>query len=196
MPCDPRCTPGCSGRWLVFRRCRGVVGDFLDGGFYGRFSRNGERSPTRSGWRFLVLALFGGFSTIEAEAFGTPPLLFGFCQLSICIEDITKLLFWQVGILGRWLGHSCRLCLWGCRGCRSCCHTNSCTRSQDWKFFVLPLPVSVVALEGVDLELFKGSGSFQIEELVFDPFSKTTIKFTVKGNIVPSSIRGVLGELN
>ena len=61
---------------------------------------------------------------------------------------------------------------------------------------MLPLPVSVAALEGVNLELFKGLGSFQIEELVFDPFSKTMIKFPVKSNIVPSSIRGMLGELN
>ena len=61
---------------------------------------------------------------------------------------------------------------------------------------MLPFPVSVVALEGVYFELLKGSGSFQIEELVLDPFSKTTIKFTVKGNIIPSSICGMLGELN
>ena len=61
---------------------------------------------------------------------------------------------------------------------------------------MLPFPVSVVTLEGIDLELLKVSGLFQIEELVLDPFSKTTIKFTVKGNIIPSSIRGVLGELN
>ena len=61
---------------------------------------------------------------------------------------------------------------------------------------MLPFPVTVVALEGVYLELLKGSGSFQIEELVLDPFSKTTIEFTIKGNVVPSSIHGMLRELN
>ena len=61
---------------------------------------------------------------------------------------------------------------------------------------MLPFPVLVVAFKGVDLELLKGSGSFQIEELVLDSFSKTTIKFTIKCNVVPSSIGGMLGELN
>ena len=49
-----------------------------------------------------MLAFFGQFSTIEAEALGTLPLLFSFCQLPICIEDITKLPFWLVRILSRW----------------------------------------------------------------------------------------------
>ena len=57
---------------------------------------------------------------------------------------------------------------------------------------MLPPPVLVVALEGIYLELLKGSGSFQIEEQVLDPFSKTTIKFAIKGNIIPSSIHSVL----
>ena len=61
---------------------------------------------------------------------------------------------------------------------------------------MLPFPVTVVAFEGVDLELLKGSGLFQIEELVLDSFSKTTIKFTIKCNVVPPSIGGMLGELN
>ena len=61
---------------------------------------------------------------------------------------------------------------------------------------MLPLPVSIVTLEGVNLELLKCSGSFQIKELVLDSFSKTTIEFTVKCNVVPRSIGGVLGEFN
>ena len=61
---------------------------------------------------------------------------------------------------------------------------------------MLPFPVMVVAFEGIDLELLKGSGSFQIEELVLDSFSKTMIKSTVKCNIVPPSIGSVLRELN
>ena len=48
---------------------------------------------------FPVLAFFGRFPAIEAEALGTLPLFLSFCQLSICIEDITKLLFWLVRIL-------------------------------------------------------------------------------------------------
>ena len=114
LPCDPRCTPGCLGRWLVSRRRGGIIGDFLDGGLYRRFSRDSECSPTGSGGCFLVLAFFGWLSAIEAETFGMPPLSFSFRQLSICIEDITELLFQLVGILGRWLGHSCCLGLWGC----------------------------------------------------------------------------------
>ena len=63
-----------------------------------------------------MLALFGGLtrSTIEVEAFGMPPLLFGFCQLPICIEDITEILFRLVVVLSRWSGYSCWLCLRGC----------------------------------------------------------------------------------
>ena len=44
---------------------------------------------------------------------------------------------------------------------------------------MLSFPVSVVAFKGINLELLEGSGSFQVEELVLDPFSKTTVKFTV-----------------
>ena len=44
---------------------------------------------------------------------------------------------------------------------------------------MLPLPVSVVAFKGINLELLKGSGSFQVKELILDPFSKTTVKFPV-----------------
>ena len=61
---------------------------------------------------------------------------------------------------------------------------------------MLPFPVSVVAFEGIYLELLKGSGSFQIEELVLDSFSKTTMKFAIQCNIVPPSIGSVLGEFN
>ena len=61
---------------------------------------------------------------------------------------------------------------------------------------MLSLPVSIIALEGVNLELLECSGSFQIQELVLDPFSKTMIEFTVKCYIVPPSIGGVLGEFN
>ena len=61
---------------------------------------------------------------------------------------------------------------------------------------MLPLPVSIIALEGVNLELLECSGSFQIQELVLDPFCKTTIEFTVKCYVVPPSIGGVLGEFN
>ena len=61
---------------------------------------------------------------------------------------------------------------------------------------MLPFPVSIVAFEGVNLELLKGSESFQIEELVLDSFSKTTIKLTIKCNIIPSSIGSVLREFN
>ena len=179
MPCDPRCTPGCSGRLLVFRGRGGVVGDFLDGGFYGGLSRDCERSPTRSGGHFLVLAFFGKFSAIEAEALGTSPLLFGFCQLPICIEDITKLPFWLVRILSRRSGYCCRFCLWGRRGGGGRCGTGSCARRWGWEFLVLSLPVSVVAFKGVNLELLEGSGSFQVKELILDPFSKTTVKFTI-----------------
>ena len=61
---------------------------------------------------------------------------------------------------------------------------------------MLPLPVTIVALEGVNLELLEPSGSSQIKELVLDPFSKTMIEFTIKCNIIPPSIGGVLGEFN
>ena len=61
---------------------------------------------------------------------------------------------------------------------------------------MLPLPVSVVAFKGVDLELLECSGSFQVKELILDPFSKTTVKFTIECNIIPPSIGGVLGEFN
>ena len=44
---------------------------------------------------------------------------------------------------------------------------------------MLPLPVSVVAIKGVNLELLKGSGSFQVKELILDPFSKTMVKFPI-----------------
>ena len=46
-----------------------------------------------------MLAFFGWLPAIEAEAFGTPTIFLGFRQLPICIEDITKLLFWLVRIL-------------------------------------------------------------------------------------------------
>ena len=104
-----------------------------------------------------MLAFFGRFPTIEAEALGMSLLFFGFCQLSICIEDITKLLFWLVWILSRRSGYCCR----------------------GWEFLVLPLPVSVVAFKGVNLELLEGSGSFQVKKLILDPFSKTSVKFTI-----------------
>ena len=61
---------------------------------------------------------------------------------------------------------------------------------------MLPFPVSVVTFKSVDLELLEGLGSFQIEELVLDSFSKAMIRFTVKCNVVPSGIGSVLGELN
>ena len=57
---------------------------------------------------------------------------------------------------------------------------------------MLPFPVTVVTFEGVNLELLKSSGSFQIEELVFDSFSQPTVKFTTKCNVVPPSIGGML----
>ena len=126
-----------------------------------------------------MLAFFGRFPTIEAEALGTSPLFLGFCQLSVCIEDITKLLFWLVQILSRRSGYRCRFCLWGCRGSGGRCRTGSCARRRGWEFLVLPLPVSVVAFKSVNLELLKGSGSFQVKELILDPFSKTTVKFTI-----------------
>ena len=44
---------------------------------------------------------------------------------------------------------------------------------------MLPLPVSVVTFKGINLELLEGSGSFQVKELILDPFSKTTVKFPV-----------------
>ena len=44
---------------------------------------------------------------------------------------------------------------------------------------MLSFPVSVVAFKGVNLELFKGLGSFQVKELILDPFSKTTVKFPI-----------------
>ena len=61
---------------------------------------------------------------------------------------------------------------------------------------MLPLPVSIVTLEGVNLELLEHLGSFQLKELVLDSFSKTTIEFTIKCNVVPPSIGGMLGEFN
>ena len=61
---------------------------------------------------------------------------------------------------------------------------------------MLPLPVSVVAFKGINLELLKGSGSFQVKELNLDPFSKTMVKFPVQHNIIPPSVGGVLGEFN
>ena len=61
---------------------------------------------------------------------------------------------------------------------------------------MLPLPVSIIALEGINLELLERSGLFQIQELVLDPFGKTTIEFTVKCYVVPPSIGGMLGEFN
>ena len=126
-----------------------------------------------------MLAFFGRFPAIEAEALGTLPLFFGFCQLPICIEDITKLLFWLVQILSRRSGYCCRFCLWGCRGSGGRCCIGSCARRRGWEFLVLPLPVMVVAFKGVNLELLEGSGSFQVKELILDPFSKTTVKFTI-----------------
>ena len=47
------------------------------------------------------------------------------------------------------------------------------------EFLVLPLPVSVVAFKGVNLELLEGSWSFQVKELILDPLSKTMVKFTI-----------------
>ena len=61
---------------------------------------------------FLCWHFLGGSPAIEAEALS--PLFFGFCQLSICIEDITKLLFWLVRILSRRSGYCCRFHLWAC----------------------------------------------------------------------------------
>ena len=61
---------------------------------------------------------------------------------------------------------------------------------------MLSFPVSVVAFKGINLELLEGSGLFQVKELVLDPFSKTTVKFTIQCNIIPSSIGGVLREFN
>ena len=48
---------------------------------------------------FLCWHFSGGSPAIEAEALGTSPLFLGFCQLPVCIEDITKLLFRLVQIL-------------------------------------------------------------------------------------------------
>ena len=61
---------------------------------------------------------------------------------------------------------------------------------------MLPLPVSVVAFKGINLELLEGSGLFQVKELILDPFSKTTVKFPILRNIIPHSVGGVLGEFN
>ena len=44
---------------------------------------------------------------------------------------------------------------------------------------MLPLPVLVVTFKGINLELLEGSGSFQVKELILDPFSKTMVKFPV-----------------
>ena len=61
---------------------------------------------------------------------------------------------------------------------------------------MLSLPVAVVALLSINLELLECSGAIEIEELVLDPFSKPPIEFTIECNIVPTSVSGVLQELN
>ena len=58
-------------------------------------------------------------------------------------------------------------------------------RSWDWQFFMLPFPVIVVTFQSVDLELLKCLGSFEIEKLILDPFSKAPVEFTIKCNIIP-----------
>jgi len=61
---------------------------------------------------------------------------------------------------------------------------------------VLPFPIPVVTFQGVDLELFKHSGLFQIEELVLDSFRETSIEFPIQCNVIPPSVGGMLREFN
>ena len=61
---------------------------------------------------------------------------------------------------------------------------------------MLPFPVSVVALQRVNFELFQCWGAIEIEQLIFDSFRQSSIELSIQGDIVPTCKGGMLSKLD
>ena len=61
---------------------------------------------------------------------------------------------------------------------------------------MLPFPVSVVALQCIDFELFQRWWAVEIEQLIFDSFCQSSIELSIQGDVVPPCKGGVLSELD
>ena len=61
---------------------------------------------------------------------------------------------------------------------------------------MLPFPVLVVALHRVDFELFQCQWAVEIEQLIFDSLSQSSIELAIQCEVVPTCKGSMLSELD